>query len=121
MLGIGDEKTARSMSFIPRVLATLVTFHVVVLGWVFFRSADFSIAFEYFAGILRFDELTSIGLTPLVVAAALLVIDIPQDKFNDHTVFLRLPWWLQSPIYATACFAMLLYGGREIPFIYFQF
>jgi hypothetical protein len=37
------------------------------------------------------------------------------------TVFLRPPWWVQSPAYATACFAILLYGGREIPFIYFQF
>jgi hypothetical protein len=56
-----------------------------------------------------------------VVAAAVLAIDVPQDVSGDQTVFLRLPWWCQSPIYAAACFAILLYGGRDIPFIYFQF
>ena len=121
MLGIGDEKAARARAFLPRVAATLVTFHIVVFGWVFFRAANFSIAFEFFSGILRFTDLASVGVTPFVVAAALLVIDVPQDKYEDHTAFLRLPWWVQSPVYATACLAMLLYGGREMPFIYVQF
>ena len=61
------------------------------------------------------------GVAPLLVGAAILLIDIPQDRSGDHTVFLRAPWWMQSPVYAALCFAMLLYGGREIPFIYFQF
>jgi D-alanyl-lipoteichoic acid acyltransferase DltB (MBOAT superfamily) len=121
MLGIGDEQAARERAFLPRVLATLVTFHVVVLGWVFFRAPNFAVAFDYFSGLLAFTDMAAVGLTPLVVAAAILLIDIPQNRWGDHAVFLRLPWWLQSPVYATACFTMLLYGGREIPFIYFQF
>jgi len=121
ILGIGSEKAARSRRFFPRLLATLITFHLAVLGWVFFRAPDFTVAFEYFSGIFRFTDLTAIGIVPLVVAAAIAAMDLPQDLSGDQTVFLRLPWWVQSPVYAAACFAILLYGGREIPFIYFQF
>ena len=121
LLGIGSEKAARARGFVPRVLLTLVTFHIAVFGWIFFRAPSVAVAFDYFVGIFAFTDLAAIGLTPLIVAAAILLIDIPQDRWGDHVTFLRLPWWVQSPVYATACFAMLLYGGREIPFIYFQF
>jgi hypothetical protein len=112
---------AEPRPLIWRVPATLLTFHIVVIGWIFFRAPDFTVAFEYLSGILALDDLAAIGLTPLVVAAAILAIDLPQNASGDHTAFLRLPWWVQSPVYAAACFGILLFGGREIPFIYFQF
>ncbi len=119
--GIGSDRAARSRALVPRVLTTLLTFHIVVLGWIFFRAADFEVVFEYFLGLAQLSHLTAVGILPFVVAAAILVLDVPQDMSGDHVAFLRLPWWLQSPAYAAACFGILLYGGREIPFIYFQF
>jgi len=71
--------------------------------------------------MLRFDHLAAVGPWPFLVGAAVLAIDVPQNASEDHAVFLRAPWWVQSPVYAALCFAMLLYGGRDIPFIYFQF
>ena len=32
-----------------------------------------------------------------------------------------MPWWVQSPAYAAVCLGLILYGGSEVPFIYFQF
>jgi alginate O-acetyltransferase complex protein AlgI len=121
LLGIGSERTARNRGLVPRALATLVTFHVVVLGWIFFRAADFGVVADYFAGLAQLSDLSAVGILPFAVGAAILAIDVPQDLSGDHVVFLRWPWWLQSPAYAAACFGILLYGGREIPFIYFQF
>jgi alginate O-acetyltransferase complex protein AlgI len=107
--------------WIRRGALTLVTFHLATLGWIFFRAPNFAVAFQYLGGIFRFDHLAAVGIWPFVVGAAVLAIDIPQNASGEHAVFLRAPWWLQSPAYAALCFAMLLYGGREIPFIYFQF
>jgi D-alanyl-lipoteichoic acid acyltransferase DltB (MBOAT superfamily) len=121
LLGIGSESAAQGRAFLPRVLATLVTFHIVVLAWVFFRAPDFAVAFQYFGGLTQLTDLGAVGVLPFLVAAAILAFDIPQYVSGDHVVFLRFPWWLQSPVYAAACFGILLYGGREIPFIYFQF
>jgi len=124
MLGIGRALSRPSRGaggWALRVLRTLVTFHLVVLAWIFFRAPDFASAFAYVSGIAQLTHLSAVGVVPLLVAAAILAIDVPQNASGDHTVFLRLPWWVQSPVYATACFAMLLWGGGDVPFIYFQF
>jgi D-alanyl-lipoteichoic acid acyltransferase DltB (MBOAT superfamily) len=120
-LGIGGEAAARRRPLGRRLWATVATFHVAVFGWVFFRAPSFENAFAYFSGIAQLDGLAAVGMLPFVAGAAILAMDIPQDVSGDHTVFLRLPWWLQSPVYVLACLGVLLYGGREIPFIYFQF
>ncbi len=120
MLGIRATSAAtRSVAF--RVGRTLLTFHLVVLAWIVFRAPDFATAFHYLTGLARLTHLSAVGPWPVIVAAAILIIDLPQSISGDHVVFLRLPWWVQSPAYAVLCFAMLLYGGGEVPFIYFQF
>jgi len=125
MLGVG-----KGAPYVPanpvwrwtrRLALTAVTFHLAAFAWIFFRAANFGIAFEFIRGIAQFDHLSAIGPIPLLVGALLLLIDIPQNASDDHTVYLRAPWWMQSPVYAVLCLGMILYGGREIPFIYFQF
>lgn len=105
-------------------LRMLLTFHLVVLCWVFFRAPDVHVAFAYIGGILRFEHLGDIGWLPFAMAAALLAIDVPQYVRGEHPVLLRIPWWVRSPIYvAVGCLTLgrLLWGGGEMPFIYFQF
>src|SRR5262249_9153894 len=124
-LGIGRSPQQISANplwhWVRRGVLTVWTFHLVVLGWIFFRAPNFTVAFEYIAGIARCSHLTAVGVIPFVVGLVVLAIDIPQNRSGDHAVFLRAPWWLQSPVYAALCFMIMLYGGREIPFIYFQF
>src|SRR5438445_10976645 len=125
MLGVGEGKraaTARPVwQWLGRLGRTLLTFHLVLVAWIFFRAASFTAAFEYLSGLLRFTHMTAVGVVPLLVAVAILAIDIPQNTSDDHVVFLRLPWWVQSTVYAAASFGLVLWGGGEVPFIYFKF
>jgi alginate O-acetyltransferase complex protein AlgI len=127
-MGVGNtpasaQTTTMDWSF-GRLARTLLTFHLAVLLWIFFRAADVTAAFHYVAGILALSDLASVGLWPLAVAAIVLALDVPQYLSGEHTIFVRMPWWVRSPVYCGLCLAVLgrlLYGGREIPFIYFQF
>ncbi len=125
MLGVGHGAASVPrhplVAALRRVVLTVLTFHLATFAWIFFRAPSFAVAFQFIAGICRFNHLSAVGPLPLLVAAAVLLLDIPQNAADDHTVFLRAPWWLQSPVYAALCLAMILYGGRDIPFIYFQF
>jgi D-alanyl-lipoteichoic acid acyltransferase DltB (MBOAT superfamily) len=122
-IGRGEPAVPRNpwWGWTKRGARTLLTFHLAVLAWIFFRAPNFTVAFEYIVGILRFNHLAAVGIVPFMVGLVILAIDLPQNRSGEHTVFLRLPWWAQSPVYAALCFGILLYGGREIPFIYFQF
>ncbi len=127
-LGIGRDELpvheSAAWQFLRSAARMTITFHLVALLWIFFRAPTFTIAAQYFAGILKFSDLGAIGIQPLIVALAVFAIDIPQKISGEHTIFVRTPWWIRSPVYCGLCFAvlgMLLYGGRELPFIYFQF
>jgi alginate O-acetyltransferase complex protein AlgI len=124
-LGIGRGPATASgnslWSWGRRIALTVLAFHLITLTWIFFRAASLGVAVQYLAGIMAFTNLTAVGLLPFVVGAAILAIDIPQNATGDHVVFLRIPWWVQSPAYGAACMALILYGGKEVPFIYFQF
>jgi len=122
-LGVGAAADA-STAPVVRLLRGVLTFHLVVFCWIFFRAPDVHSAFAYIAGIAPLTGLSDIGWTPLVMAAALLVIDLPQWLSGEHTFLVRVPWWLRSPVYAAVGFmtlGRLLWGGAETPFIYFQF
>ena len=48
---MGDEQPA----LLPRIVTIPFTFHIVVVGWIFFRAASFADAEAYLGGILRGD------------------------------------------------------------------
>jgi alginate O-acetyltransferase complex protein AlgI len=125
MLGIGRERGswagAGLVEWGRRVACMIVTFHLVTLAWIFFRAPNIGAALQYIRGIVRFDDLLAVGALPFVAALAVLALDIPQYVSGRHAVFSRLPWWVQSPAYAAVCLGLILYGGSEVPFIYFQF
>ncbi len=127
-LGIGTSDEPRGSApplvLVGQCLRAVVTFHLVVLCWIFFRAPDVSSAFAYIAGIAPLTGLADVGWLPLLTGMALLAIDLAQRMSGEHTVLLRVPWWLRSPVYAAVAFltlGRLLWGGAQTPFIYFQF
>jgi len=110
---------------IPGFVGWLITFHIVCAAWVFFRAADFSVAMDWFAGVLAFTggigEATWFGLT--LIGSVLLF------QFSPHDGVSRVAKWLEnSPVALIALlFGLALLAIQWVapagtaPFIYFQF
>jgi hypothetical protein len=106
--------------------ARLVTFHVVCLGWIFFRSDSFELAWEMITGLL-----TGWGEpSPLVTGGVLLAIAVGiGSQYLPRRVpelimarFSQLPVLGQAAALAGALMLTSAMGPEGVqPFIYFQF
>jgi alginate O-acetyltransferase complex protein AlgI len=106
----------------PVALRKSTTFLLVVVGWVLFRSASFSMA----SGLLTtmFSWRPGIHLDTGKSLVVLLLISGGLAHFWPNTFELRHRW---SPLQAFALGVLFLvcivfiFGGQESPFLYFQF
>ena len=110
---------------VRRMARTLVTFHLVCAGWVFFRSVDIERAFEVFAALGN--SWTSAPSMNWGIASVLLIGVLMQtcktgkfDRFWNQ--FAALPAIVQGVAIAVVVVGMDLLGPDGVaPFIYFQF
>jgi hypothetical protein len=94
----------------------LLTFVLVVIGWILFRSPDIASSWEYFAGICQ----TSLWSIPFVentvhlTATALAIVVMLGMEWRK-----QLPnrWWM----YYALTLAIWWFAGQDMDFIYFQF
>ena len=110
---------------LTRVASTIVTFHFVVLTWIFFRSANVSTALDVLrqidSGTVSFANVTP-GFC-LVLAIAVAAHYVPNSWYKaSSNAFIRMP----APVQAAALAALIL-GVRYVaatgsaPFIYSRF
>lgn len=115
-----------SLKISPRIkdfVFILITFHLVSISWIFFRSPNISTAWEYLTRLLSFIRPFNpiILLTPLVLFALLFPIDYTQSRKND---LLQISSWKvihKAVYYLIIILSIIIFSGNEIPFIYFQF
>jgi len=108
-----------------RVVRTLVTFHLVCAGWVFFRAVDLGRAVEVFAGLGgSWTSAPTIGLGVvlllLVGAATQFVPAGMADAWWDRATRLPVPLQAIGVIVAILVFDLLGPDGVK-PFLYFAF
>ncbi len=110
---------------LPHWAKVALTFHVVVLGWIFFRASSFDDAIAYLDGIFA-PQAATMTVTPLVVALILFGLAIhalPWTAMQRAAERLRT---LPAPAFALGLAATMLvvdamrYEGVA-PFIYFRF
>jgi len=105
-------------------LGRLVTFHVVCLGWVFFRAPTLT---EAFAVLKRLTHLgTGSGINLVVLATIVVFLAsqfVPSESVGKaQAAFSRLPVWGQGGILAVwLAFTSALAPSGVLPFIYFAF
>ena len=117
---------------IGKLVSIFVTFHLVVLAWIFFRAntiedaffvtksiltANFSIA-EFYAFVLK------IGVGIFAIKILLLAIFIIVDPYVDKLVkgLIHLPSKFNYLIYSSISASIMILGYfGEVDFIYFQF
>ena len=130
MLAIERYVTARApkkRAPLPDWARLLITFHVVLLAWVFFRAPSFGDAITYLGGIfmpwrgpLAF---TATPLTLLLIAFGLAIHGAPQRWLGDAAIRIRTmsAWRLGAALVV----AMLLIDAMRFegvaPFIYYRF
>jgi alginate O-acetyltransferase complex protein AlgI len=110
-----------------KILIGLLTFVLVVVTWVFFRSHDFATA----GGILRsMAGLTSNGvpvlssiniLKTIVVILPLILLQWSLRDSMVEEVIARVPWWLGGLGWAAMLIVIIITQGGGGAFIYFQF
>ena len=107
-------------------LEILSTFILTSIAWVFFRAKNLSIAFHYLGGMFN----TSIIQHPVSVAVLrivplifiMVIVEWLQRKKNHGLEIdqINKPW-LRWGIYYSIILMILLLGGKQQSFIYFQF
>ncbi|RVT92514.1 MBOAT family O-acyltransferase [Sphingomonas crocodyli] len=110
---------------LPKLLAILVTFHIVTLGWIFFRADTFDGAISFIGGMAGGDWRNTMT-TPLL--AGLMVLGMafhftPPGLAQGVALRLRLmPAWALGLLTAVAIIVIdaMRYEGVA-PFIYYQF
>ncbi len=110
---------------LPAWLGWLITFHVVCLGWVLFRSPDFPTAISYLQGMVSFrPQVARLDtLATGVTAVALAWHFLPENGLTRVvTLVARIPPILQGAAAGLAVAAIAALGPDGIPpFIYFAF
>ncbi|MBC7785475.1 MAG: MBOAT family protein [Burkholderiales bacterium] len=115
------------------IVKLLVTLHLVLLAWIFFRPGPVRESFAYLKGILTLRgvggakfQLSAFSFmdaaTVAFFAGLVLLIDIPQYRRNDHLAMLKWSWPMRGAVIALMLLLLLIMGeNNDIPFIYFQF
>ena len=104
----------------------LLTFFLVVFGWIIFRAESIGQAWEVFKTVLSPSLLTMpnvSGITGFSIAIlVMLVIEWIQRGKRHPLAIESIPWWpVRGLIYFVVFFLILTFGGHSENFIYFQF
>ena len=130
--GLAVERAAEPLigrmpkSLAGRVVSTLVVFHIVCLGWVFFRAESFDVAWLYLGGLGAGWSDGFVQTTPFTLALILIggigqfvPPDLPERLGG---LAARLPVWSQGALAGSVIATIDALGPDGIaPFIYFQF
>jgi alginate O-acetyltransferase complex protein AlgI len=109
---------------LPKLAAQVLMFVLVLVGWVFFRAPDFTSAghmlhtmFAPTGGDLPGNPSVLLGF--LVIAAYAAMVGRNAFELNAQRTWTR-SWQAAMAIAFGACLAVMA-GGRNSPFLYFQF
>lgn len=104
----------------------LITFFLVVIGWVFFRADTMTSAIKYLEGIfskslISVPNLTGMNGLLFGIAVMTLIEWLQRDKQHGLQLTSIQNQYLRWIAYATVIFLIFMFGGRSETFIYFQF
>ena len=105
---------------VPVIVRRLATFHLVCLGWVLFRAPDLATAGTIIGRIAELRWPVSPTLSVAMLGAATIGYLAAHGLKRWVRPRLRLNW-VGAMAYAAVVVGVLLVGGRQVDFIYFQF
>jgi D-alanyl-lipoteichoic acid acyltransferase DltB (MBOAT superfamily) len=116
----------RPSSLVGQVAGTVLVFHFVCLGWIFFRAADFEVAWLFLGGLGSGWTVAPQQAQPFAVALILVGMApqfVPAGLIERSADALgRLPVWCQGCLAGVVAAVIGALGPEGVaPFIYFQF
>ena len=123
--------TGRILPNVREVFQMLLTFLLVVIGWVFFRAETITDAFAYLGGMLQLCTLKATYLffiqpeiwkTSLSIIAMFIIEWVYRHQKHNFTLHNVKHEWVRWILYFIIVFICLIFQVQEeIQFIYFQF
>lgn len=123
------KRMIRSLGFkklprIHRVFGIVVTFHLVALAWIFFRSANLNTAIIYLKNISF--NMSGARMVHILFTLSFLVLFLLLEFFYKNrqrfTFLVKMPLELKIAVYVLLlCFVIILSVDSGNEFIYFQF
>lgn len=112
-----------------RFLRVLLFFHLVCLGWLFFRAESLNhlqeLCRSFFYSLFHAPDWNIVQYYVFNLSFILwlpILINVLQRRKNDTEAILRLPTWTRWTLYAAMFYLMTIWGSfDERQFIYFQF
>ena len=107
---------------VPIAVRRVVTFLLVIIGWVLFRSTGFPMAAGLFGAMFR--PVASPGLTAFPALIALLAVGFALAHFGKNTFEMTHRWGLAMRCVWLLAFALCVFRivtWQDTPFLYFQF
>lgn len=116
---------AQSQQFFNKLFKWIITFYLVLIGWVFFRATGMDSAWQIIAQMHTFSGLPDPGSKALIIfgltVAALFFMHILDYFVLNKTQQWMARWWLFWPLLILIQAVCLLIGEPSNAFIYFQF
>lgn len=108
----------------------LLTFLLVMIGWIIFRSETIGQSWEYICGMCQRETLkacyrflTLYETRSISVLVCLMILVEWINRRKEHGLYLpqSVTWYLRYAIYVALCILIILFTGENQTFIYFQF
>ena len=116
---------AQSQQFFNKVLKWIITFYLVLIGWVLFRATGMDSAWQIITQMHSFSGLPDPGSKALIIfgltVAALFLMHFLDYFVLNKTQQWMARWWLFWPLLILIQAVCLLIGEPSNAFIYFQF
>jgi Predicted membrane protein involved in D-alanine export len=123
----GTVAEGKFLPSIKEIFQILLTFLLVVIGWVFFRADSIGQAFAYLGGMMDVSLFTPIiAETKFAFKIAffifcMLAMEWIQRSKQHGLEISSINKWLRRAIYAFIIFSIVWFMGENEEFIYFQF
>ena len=114
--------TQRWWDPLPAPVRGALTFVMVVIGWVIFRSTDLAMAETLLRAMFSWHP--GGGMTGANVLMGMLCVAAPFAHLGRNTFELRHQWSSMTAVGMALLFGLsvfVIYGARSTPFLYFQF
>jgi len=120
-----DVAQGKLLPNLREIIQIGVTFFITVLAWIFFRADNLSHAYNYISEIFT----TSLFTMPILPTKTLLFLGIFiliewLQRENQHALQLdniKIPTVIKWSFYYLIIFVIIVFGGAQQEFIYFQF